>query len=91
VTLENMREGMQEAEVLVFLSAAVEKSADTLGPDLTGRCRQVFRDRLADYRENRRWPDWGGQLFHLNHYHWQEANRHAFDLAAEVARTLGVK
>ncbi|KKL78355.1 hypothetical protein LCGC14_2025660, partial [marine sediment metagenome] len=85
VILENMREGMQEAEAVIGISEALEKHEAKLGPELAGRCRTLLADR---YEYVVRYPRWSWQrvYYAVNHYRWRQLSRRTYALAGQVAR-----
>jgi len=46
IRYELLCEGLQEAEAMIVIAEAANKSAAALGPDLTARCRQLLIDRI---------------------------------------------
>jgi len=87
VCLESMREGLQEAEAVITLSDALEKHADTLGPELGAACRRLLADRYEFVTRKPRYA-WQVVYYHLNHYGWQDLSRRTYALAGQVARAL---
>jgi hypothetical protein len=88
VRFEHVREGVQDAEAMLFVAEAMGEHSDQLGPELTARCRQLFLDRLNYCR--RTCPEaYGRVYFTTNHYGWQSLTARLYATAAEVAKKLG--
>lgn len=88
VRFEQLREGVQQAEAMIFVAEAVGEHADDLGPELADRCRSLLRERIRFCL--RRAPEQYGQhYFRSYHHEWQELNAELFTTAAEVSARLG--
>jgi len=87
VRFESLREGLQEAEAVLFLSDALDKHAASLGPALVATCERLLRDR---YEAVTREPRFAYQttFYQLNHRGWQDLSRRLFAAAATMQEKL---
>ena len=81
---EALREGLQEAEALITLSAALANDPP-LEPQLAQRCRQALVDYLT-FCDTRNQMRYQYVYHHMNHYGWRDLSQRLFALAAEVMR-----
>jgi len=88
VRFEQLREGIQEAEAMLFVAEAMGEHVERLGPELTAQCRQIFLDRLNYCR--RTCPEaYGRVYFSTSHFGWQTLASRLYAAAADVAAKLG--
>jgi len=88
VRFEQFREGVQDAEAMIFVAEALGEHAERLGPELAARCRRLFIERMTYVR--RRCPETYGRVyFRTYHYGWQDLAARLYDAAADVAGRLG--
>ena len=81
---EALREGLQEAEAMIAISAALARGAESLPAELAARCRRVLRDVLL-YCRTRNVQQYQRMFYHMDHHGWQELTRRLFTCAAEAA------
>ena len=84
VCLESLREGMQEAEAVLDISAALERP-DRLPADLARRCRELLSQRHEFVSRGPR-QRWATVFYNVNHHGWQDLSRRTYELAGEVAQ-----
>jgi hypothetical protein len=90
VRLEQLREGVQEAEAMIVVAEAVGEQAGQLGPELAERCRQMLAERIRYCL--RTCPEHYGRIpFRTDHLGWQENNAGLYTAAAEVSKKTGRK
>lgn len=81
---ELFREGLQEAEAAITLSAAMAEAPDRIGPELTARCKSLLVERINVCR--------GTQGISEDFYAgWQDRSERLYAAAAEVAAKRGAK
>ncbi len=87
VRFEALRESVQNAEALLFISEAADRRAAALGPELTAECHKLLSDRIrwCGLRRLTRWRN----PQRTNHYGWEELEKRLWDTAARVAAKLG--
>jgi len=87
VRLENLREGVQDSEAMIFVAEVLAKHKKQLGPDLAAERRAVFVDRINYCRQ--RAPEAYGRIYvRSNHLGWQELNARLYAAAGKVAARL---
>ncbi len=88
VRFEQLREGVEQAEAMIFVAEAVGEHAEKLGPELADRCRQLLGERIRFCL--RCCPErYGQHYFRSYHHQWQQLNAELFATAAEVFAALG--
>ncbi|MEX0718464.1 MAG: glycoside hydrolase domain-containing protein [Planctomycetaceae bacterium] len=83
---EMMREGVQEAEAVMFLAEALDSKSERLGPELTEEVREVYLERIDTAR---RYNGSRGMLVEHDHFGWQDRSQRLYETAAKVAAKLG--
>jgi len=81
---ELLREGLQEAEAVIFVAEALDQHADALGPELAETCRRVFVERIDFARRIH-----GVRSTAPFYTGWQDRSARLYETAARVARALG--
>jgi hypothetical protein len=79
---ELFREGVQEAEALIFIGAAANAKADLLGKSLADECNRLIGERINVCRATQGMTE----EFYAG---WQDRSARLYSAAAEVAGKLG--
>jgi hypothetical protein len=79
---EMLREGIQEAEALIFIADAADNQAARLGQELADRCRALIVERVNVCRATQGMTE---EFF----AGWQDRSARLYAAAAEVAAKLG--
>jgi len=87
VRFEQFRQGVQDAEAMIFVADALANHPDRLGEELAARCRKLFVDRIH-YCLTRCPEAYNEVYFRTDHYGWQELTRRLYTTAAEVGQKL---
>ena len=87
VRFEQFRQGVQDAEAMIFVAEALGQHAEKLGPELAEQCRRIFVERIRYC--SRRCPEAYGHVYcRTYHYGWQGLTARLYTTAAEVAGKL---
>ena len=82
VRFQLLREGLQEAEALIFIGEAQEKHKARLGPELAAECKRLLVERINVCRMTQGITE----RFYAG---WQERSRKLYETAAKVSKKLG--
>jgi hypothetical protein len=83
IRLQNLLEGVQDAEALICVAEAAEVRADQLGPELTARCKAFFMQTLQEGRQH--------YYSSRNRAGWRGRTAQLYALAAEATEKPGRK
>jgi len=77
------RQGVQDAEAMIYLAESLGEHAEQLGPDLAARCEQILADRIRFCL--RTCPETYGRVgFRTYHHSWQDRIAELYATAAEA-------
>ena len=84
VRFQLFREGLQEAEALIYIGEAQEKHKGRLGPELAAECRALLVERINVCRMTQGITE----RFYAG---WQDRSARLYAAAAKVSKKLGGK
>jgi hypothetical protein len=90
VRFEQFREGVQDAEAMIYVAESLGEHADQLGPELAKRCEQLLAERIRFCL--RTCPETYGRIgFRTYHHGWQDRAAALYAAAANAAMRKSTK
>jgi len=83
VRFEQFREGVQDAEAMIYVAESVGEHADELGPELAARCRRILQERIR-FCVRRCSEPYQRICFRAYHHGWQELTADLYQAASEA-------